>query len=68
LKLRINRCSSFTTSAKSLGAPFLAKGFKIGWAKVSYARNSGSPDIFVEGDRAGVMRVADGDIGGIGFG
>jgi hypothetical protein len=28
----------------------------------------GSPDIFVEGDRAGAMHVADRDIGGIGFG
>jgi hypothetical protein len=29
---------------------------------------TGSPDIFVEGDRAGAMHVADRDIGGIGFG
>ena len=28
----------------------------------------GSPDIFVEGDRSGAMRVVDGGIGGIGFG
>ena len=34
----------------------------------SIERKSGSPDIFVEGDRSGAMGVADGGIGGIGFG